>query len=259
MSRTWRVLALVSLALATGTTPCLSAGLDWVGPNLLTNPDFAIANDQGLPVDWTVTATPVGSAKFSLDRQVFLVGKVSLKADVRGHRRGRRALEARPGRGRQVVPGFRRLPHRRLWRAGKYSGVDSYVAVTWNDAAGRQIDSSPGISFPYHPVDWDLGDRFVQAPAGAAQLVLTANLNNHSRQQIGKNIPSTLWLGSCQIRQLQPAAHAGVGLAEGPADRRRRSEHFSRPGLPALQPEHGRRQVELDRQRPPGHLRLGHL
>ncbi len=204
MSRTWRVLALVSLALATGTTPCLSAGLDWVGPNLLTNPDFAIANDQGLPVDWTVTATPVGSAKFNLDRQVFLVGKVSFKADAADT--GAAAVRSKPvpvegGKWYLVSVGYRTEG---FGERGKYSGVDSYVAVTWNDAAGRQIDSSPGISFPYHPVDWDLGDRFVQAPAGAAQLVLTANLNNHSRQQIGKNIPSTLWLGSCQIRQYNP-------------------------------------------------------
>ena len=87
---------------------------------------------------------------------------------------------------------------------GKYSGVDSYVSVTWNDAAGKQIGSSPGISFPYHPVDWDLGDRFVLAPAGAAQLVLTVSLNNHSQQQIGKNIPSALWLDGWQVRQYNP-------------------------------------------------------
>ncbi|MFH1919289.1 MAG: glutamine amidotransferase [Planctomycetota bacterium] len=87
---------------------------------------------------------------------------------------------------------------------GKYSGVDSSVAVTWNDAAGKQIGSSPGISFPYHPVDWDLGDRFFLAPSGAAQLVLTARLNNHSQQQIGKNIPSALWLDGWQIRRYNP-------------------------------------------------------
>ena len=82
MPHTRRVLALVALALAINTQPCLSAGLDWVGANLLANPAFEIANDRDLPRDWTVTATPVGSARFSLDHQVFLVGKVSLKIEV---------------------------------------------------------------------------------------------------------------------------------------------------------------------------------
>ena len=62
----------------------------------------------------------------------------------------------------------------------------------------------PGSASPTIAVDWDLGDRFVLAPAGAAQLVLTASLNNHSQQQIGKNIPSTLWLDGWQIRQYTP-------------------------------------------------------
>ena len=202
--RTWRVLAGSSLVLVLCTTPCLSAGLDWVGPNLLANPDFAIANDQGLPVDWTVTATPVGSAKFRLDQQVFLVGKVSLKAEVA--ETGAAAVRSKPvsvegGKWYLVSVGYRTEG---FGERGKYSGVDSYVAVTWNDAAGRQIESSPAISFPYYPVDWDLGDRFFLAPAGAPQLVLTADLNNHSRQQTGKNIASTLWLGNCQIRRYNP-------------------------------------------------------
>jgi uncharacterized membrane protein len=204
MPRTWRVLTLVSLALAIGAAPCLSAGLDWVGPNLLTNPDFEIANDRGLPVNWTVAATPVGSARFRLDQQVFLVGKASFRVEVADT--GAAAVRSKPvsvegGKWYLVSVGYR---SEGFGERGKYSGVDSYVTVTWNDAAGRQIGSSPGISFPYHPVDWDLGDRFVLAPAGAAQLVLTADLNNHSQQQIGKNIPSTLWLGNCQIRWYNP-------------------------------------------------------
>ncbi len=79
---------------------------------------------------------------------------------------------------------------------GTYSGVDSSVAVTWNDAAGQQIGSSPGISFPYHPVDWDLGDRLVRAPVGAAQLVLTAGLNNHSQQLLEDKRLLQLYPGS---------------------------------------------------------------
>jgi len=80
--RARRVLALVSISVGMCAASCLSAGLDWIGPNLLTNPDFEIASDRGLPVDWTVTATPAGTAKFSLDQQVFLVGKAALKAEV---------------------------------------------------------------------------------------------------------------------------------------------------------------------------------
>ncbi len=216
MPRAWRVIVLLSLALAMDALPCRSAGLDWVGANLLANPDFAIANAHGLPADWTVTATPAESAKFTLDHQVFLVGKVSLKAEVADS--GSASIRSKPvpveaGKWYLVSVGYR---CEGFGQPGKYSGVDSYVAVTWNDAAGKQIGSSPGISFPYHPVDWDLGDRFVLAPAGAAELVVTANLNNHSRQQIGKNIPSALWLGGFQIRRYSPPPTAEWALQKVP-------------------------------------------
>ena len=204
MPRAWRVLGLVSLALAMCAAPCLSAGLDWVGPNLLTNPDFEIADDQGLPVDWTITATPAGAAKFSLDRQLFLVGEAALRIEVPDT--GMATVSSKPvpvegGKSYLVSVGYRTEG---FGPPGKYSGVDSYVAVTWNDAAGKQIASSTGISFPYHPVDWDLGDRFFRAPPGAAKLSLTARVNNHSQQQVGKNIPSTLWLDGWQIRRYNP-------------------------------------------------------
>jgi len=204
MPRTWRILGLVSLVLAMRATPCPSAGLDWVGPNLLANPDFEIANDQAMPVDWTVTATPAGTAKFSLDQEVFLVGKAALKAEVPDT--GAATVCSKPapvegGKWYLVSVGYR---SEGFGERGKYSGVDSSVAATWNDAAGKQIGSSPAISLPYHAVDWDLGDRFVVAPEGAAQLVLTAHLNNHSQQQTGKNIPSTLWLDGWQVRQYSP-------------------------------------------------------
>ena len=148
MPRTWRVLGLVSLSLATCAASCLSAGLDWVGPNLLANPDFEIADDQGLPGAWTVTATPAGTAKFSLDPQVFLVGKVALKAEVPGTGAATVCSEPTPVEGGQwylVSVGYRTEG---FGQRGKYSGVDSSVAVTWNDAAGKQIASSPAISLP---------------------------------------------------------------------------------------------------------------
>jgi len=191
-------------ALLICAAPCLCAELDWVGPNLLTNPDFEIANEQGLPVDWTVTATPDGTAKFSLDQQVFLVGEAALKAEVTDT--GAASVQSKPvpvegGAWYLVSVGYR---SEGFGERGKYSGVDSYVSLAWNDAAGKQVASSTGISFPYHPVDWDLGDRFFLAPSGAAQLVVTARLNNHSQRQIGKNIPSSLWLDGWQIRQYNP-------------------------------------------------------
>jgi hypothetical protein len=183
---------------------CPAAGLDWIGPNLLSNPDFEIAGDRGLPKDWTVTADPAGSARFGLDRQVFLTGKAALRVEVPDS--GAAVVRSKPvpvegGQWYLVSVGYRTTG---FGERGKYSGVDSYVGVAWNDAAGKSLGTSPGISFPYHPVDWDLGDRFVRAPAGAAQLLLTASLNNHSRQQIGKNIPSALWLDGWQVRRYDP-------------------------------------------------------
>lgn len=204
MPRTWRELGLVSLVLTFCAAPLTAAGLDWVGPNLLANADFEIASGQGLPADWTLSATPDGAARFSLDWEVFLVGKAALKVEVPSS--GAAAVRSKPtpvegGKWYLVSVGYR---SEGFGQPGTYSGVDSYVAVAWNDAAGKQIGSSPGISFPYHPVDWDLGDRFVLAPAGAAELVLTASLNNHSQKQIGKNIPSALWLDGWQVRRYNP-------------------------------------------------------
>jgi Putative glutamine amidotransferase len=203
-TRSWCVSALGMLALALSPAPLPAAAVDWVGPNLLANPGFEIAGGQGLPKDWTLTATPAGSARFSLDRRVFLVGKAALKAELPDT--GAAAVRSQPvaveGGGWYLVSvGYR---SEGFGPRGKYSGVDSYVHVAWNDAAGKPVGTSPGISFPYHAVDWDLGDRFVQAPAGAAQLVLCASLNNHSRQQTGKNIPSALWLDGWQVRPYRP-------------------------------------------------------
>ncbi len=200
----FRISPFVFLALVLCAAVCPAAGLDWVGPNLLANPDYELAGEQGLPKDWTLTATPAGTARFSLDRQVFLKGKGALKAEVPDT--GAASVRSAPipvegGRWYLVSVGYR---SEGFGERGKYSGVDSCVAVTWNDATGKQIASSPGISFPYHAVDWDLGDRFVQAPAGAAQLVLTASLNNHSKQQIGRNVPSSLWLDGWQVRRYDP-------------------------------------------------------
>lgn len=204
MPRFWRRLSLTALAITLCVTPSRAAGLDWVGPNLLTNPDYETAGDQGLPVAWTVTATPPGSVTFSLDPQVFLVGKAALKAEVPDTGAATVRCQPVPVAGGQwylVSVGYRSTG---FGERGKYSGVDSSVAVTWQDAGGKQIGSSPAISFPYHPVDWDLGDRFVRAPAGAAQLILSVSLHNHSHQQIGRNIPSALWLDGWQVRQYNP-------------------------------------------------------
>ena len=215
-TRPWRLLALFSIALTLCAARSASAGVDWIGPNLLSNPDFEIDGDRGLPRDWTLTATPAGAVHFSLDRRVFLVGKTSLKAEVPNT--GGATVRSKPvpieqGKWYLVSVGYRTEG---FGERGTYSGVDSYVAVTWNDAGGRQIALSPGISFPYHAVDWDLGDRFVLAPAGAAQMVLAASLQNHSRQQTGKNIPSTLWLDGWQVRRYDPPPTPAWALQKVP-------------------------------------------
>jgi len=201
---TRRVFLLMCVALTLCVAPCPAADLDWIGANRLANPGFEAADDRGLPKDWALAANPGGSAKFGLDPKTFLAGKAALKVEVPDS--GSAAVRSKPvpvegGKWYLVSVGYR---SEGFGERGKYSGVDSYVAVAWHDGGGRQIGTSPGISFPYHPVDWDLGDRLVQAPAGAAQLVLTASLNNHSRQQIGKNIPSVLWLDGWQVRPYNP-------------------------------------------------------
>ena len=100
------------------------------------------------------------------------------------------AVEARP-----VVPGFRRLSAPKGFAPpGKYAGVESYVAVHWNDAAGKEIGPAPGFKLPYHPVDWDLGDRFCPGSRRGRPIVLTANLNNHSQRHVGgTSLPRCGW------------------------------------------------------------------
>jgi hypothetical protein len=193
-------LAIPLLLLALDGRSGVGATLDWVGSNLLANSDFEVAGPVGSPAEWTLTATPAGTARYGLDRKVVLVGKASLVIEVPDT--GAAAVRSAPvavegGRWYLVSVGYR---SEGFGQRGKYSGVDSYLAIAWNDAAGKQIGTAPGINVPYYPVDWDLGDRFVLAPAGARQLVLTANLNNHSQKQIGRNLPSKLWLDRCQVR-----------------------------------------------------------
>ncbi len=193
----------VLLALAAWAGPA-GAQQDWIGPNLLANPGFEEANDQGLPADWTMTANPAGAATFSLDKSVFLVGTQALKAEVPAT--GNAAVACKPvpvegGKWYLISVGYRTEG---MGEPGKYSGVSGYVSVNWQDAEGKGLGGATGIAFPYHPVDWDLGDRFIQAPAGAGRLVLTASLGNNSENQTGKNIPSTMWLDGWQVREYTP-------------------------------------------------------
>ena len=151
ITRVPRILTLGLLAIAVSAASSHSAEVDWIGPNLLSNPGFEIAGKQGLPVDWTVTAIPAGTAKFSLDRQVFLTGKAALKAEVPDT--GAASVRSKPasvegGKWYLVSVGYRTTG---FGEPGKYSGVDSYVAVTWNDAAGKQIGSAPGSASPTIP------------------------------------------------------------------------------------------------------------
>lgn len=196
--RFWAVI--LPFLFAGSAAPGIGAGLDWVDPNLLANPDFEVAGSAGAPADWTLTANPPGTAQYSLDRRIVLVGEAALK--VATPDAGAAAVRSKPVAVQEDQWYLVSVAYRTegFGQRGTYSGVDSYLGLAWQDAVGRPIAASPGINFPYHPVDWDLGDRFVQAPAGARQLVLTANLNNHSQKQIGKNIPSTLWLDRCQVR-----------------------------------------------------------
>jgi len=61
-------------------------GVDWAAPNLLSNPEFETADEQGLRWPGRFTATPVGTATFRLDQEVFLVGKAALQGRRLGHR-----------------------------------------------------------------------------------------------------------------------------------------------------------------------------
>ncbi len=200
-----RMLAYSGLAvLLLGWVVPAAAQQDWIGPNLLANPGFEQADDQGLAVDWTVTATPADSASFSLDKQMFLVGTQALKADVPGT--GSASVACKPvavegGKWYLVSVGYRLEG---FGEPGKYSGVSGYVSVDWQDAEGKSLGRGPGISFPYYAVDWDLGDRFVSAPPGAARLILTASTSNNSEKQTGSNIPSTMWLDGWQVREYSP-------------------------------------------------------
>jgi len=180
------------------------AAEDWIGPNLLANPGFEQADDQGVPMDWVAAAQPAGSAQFSLDKEVFLVGTAALKIEVPNT--GGAFVRCKPvpvegGKWYLFSIGYRTEG---FGPPGKYSGVDSSVGVTWLDAEGKNVGGGPAVAFPYHAIDWDLRDCFLQAPPAATQAVFTVVIGNHSQERTGTNIPSALWLDGGQVREYIP-------------------------------------------------------
>ena len=141
---------------------------------------------------------------------------------------------------------------------GTYSGVDSYVAV---HVERRRRPADRPVARDQLPLSCrGLG------PGRPIRLVARRGRPNGPRRQPPESLAAAdrqehplhvvaRWLAGSPLR---PAAHAGVGPPESPADRRRRPEHLPCPGRPTLQPEHGRGQVEPHRGRSPGHLRFGH-
>ncbi len=169
------------------------------GPNLADNASFEKLDEVERPVNWSWTANPPGGT-VSADAKVVLVGKQALKLELPDTA----ALQVRS----QAIPvtagtvylfsvGFR---SEGFGEPGKYCGVDAYMSLEWQDAAGKQVGRHIGPAFPYQPSPWDLRDNFATAPAAATQVFITCGFNNHSKAETGTNIPSALWLDGIQLR-----------------------------------------------------------
>ncbi|HEY3398956.1 MAG TPA: hypothetical protein VGM19_15010 [Armatimonadota bacterium] len=204
MSKAPCVLILALLVAALLTAGAVSAQENWMGPNLVANPGFEQVDAAGLPTDWRPTANPAGSAKFSQDKQIYLVDAAAMKIEVPDT--GGATLQSKP----VPVVGGKSYLFSLAFKAdgfgepGKYSGVDGYVGTDFLDATGKNLGRGPGVGFPYNHTDWDLRDVFIPVPPTATQMIISASVSNHSAKQIGTNIPSTLWLDAVQLREYTP-------------------------------------------------------
>ncbi len=107
-----------------------------------------------------------GEAKFSIDRSVFHSGLASARiTHARGnHLTGCPAYYAPPVSA--IVPGTTYTAS--AWARGRSTAGESRVVLTWTDAAGHFIGSSPSPSLPQGNSEWTLLKVAAKPPAGAA-------------------------------------------------------------------------------------------
>jgi len=189
------------LALCFASPVAMAANV--VGSNLIPNAGFETVDTDGVPAGWRPTLHPAGCGKAGADTDVVLAGKTSLKLALHGSGNAHLASPATPVEGGKTYLfsiGFR---SEGFGRKG-YEGVNAYMHLAWADAEGKSLGASASISFPYTPSDWDLRDRFLKAPAGAASARMALTFHNGSQKHSGENVPSTLWLDGVQLRQYAP-------------------------------------------------------
>lgn len=176
------------------------------GPNLVDNPGFEKVDEIGQPLGWSHFDTPGCPVTFTTDDKVVLVDKRALRVelpDTGGTSVRSKPIAVTAGTTYLFSVGFR---SEGFGVPGKYCGVDAYMSLIWLDAGGKQVGSHTGPAFPYQPNEWDLRDNFATAPPNAAQVIISAGFGNHSKDQDGKNIPSSLWLDGIQLRAYTPPA-----------------------------------------------------
>jgi len=190
------------------------ASADVFGPSVAPNPSFETLTEKGVPIDWSFSDHPQGCSRVSADSETVLTGERSLKLelpDAGSVSLRSSSFPVQAGKQYLFSVGFR---SEGFGPKGKYSGVSSNVSVEWQDGAGKSAGRSLGVGFPYHATDWDLRDVFVRAPANATRAVITGGFSNHSRETIGDNIPSTLWLDGVQFRSYSPPASPEWAMRE---------------------------------------------
>jgi len=185
--------------------------IPWLGENLVPNAGFEEVTDNGRSPNppWTAPIAPDSGITVSTDSTVYIKGQHSLKVFVPKSDTNVSAssplIPVEPDATYLFSIAFRQEGFNASGKPSDYAGVSSYAAGQWLDIAQKQVGSFI-VQFPYGPSQWDLRDAFKQAPANARWARVGVTVLNNSQKQMGKTIPSTVWVDAVQLRKYVPPA-----------------------------------------------------
>ena len=193
----------------------------WLGDNLVANGGIETEVANGQPAAWKTvlqgkggTVSVVTDVRLTGDRSLRLVlsesaASASVSTDQIPVVAGKSYLFSLARR----QAGFNSLTDYQ----NKYEGVNSYATVQWLNPERKPLAGGGNAgSFPYGATPWGIVDTFLLPPEGAAFAVFAVHIGNNSLKEIGKNVPSTLWLDAVQLREYRPPPTPDWALAPTP-------------------------------------------
>jgi len=165
-------------------------------------PNGSFENGSPTPTHWQVDAKPgpIGRASFATDSESTQDGTRSLRLSVTGPARVEVAslpfdLPPLPGRRTYLLS----LHYRGvgLSKDQSFQGVNVVFVLTWQDAAGREIDHIT-LGAPYSPQPWSPLLALAEAPARTVRAIIRISL--FAREN---SLPTTIWLDDVRLRPWQ--------------------------------------------------------